>query len=107
MSGSGSAGCGREFGAYAAIATTPEIDGWYKTIDKPTWNPPDYVFGPVWTALYILEISGWLNWRSSQALKRWVRTRPKLSSGWGNAPTEGSCWGADNQDSVANVARRT
>ena len=36
-------------GGLGAIATTPEIEGWYKTIAKPSWKPPDYVFGPVWT----------------------------------------------------------
>ena len=41
-------------GGLGAIATTPEIDGWYRTLTKPTWNPPDSVFGPVWTTLYVL-----------------------------------------------------
>ena len=51
-------------GGLGAIATTPEIDGWYKTITKPTWNPPDYVFGPVWTTLFItMAIAGWLVWK--------------------------------------------
>ena len=51
-------------GGLGAIATTPEIEGWYRTISKPTWNPPDSVFGPVWTALYILmAIAAWLVWR--------------------------------------------
>jgi tryptophan-rich sensory protein len=41
-------------GGLGAIATTPEIDGGYRTLAKPTWNPPDSVFGPVWTTLFIL-----------------------------------------------------
>lgn len=32
-------------GGLGAIATTPEIEGWYETIEKPSWNPPDYFFG--------------------------------------------------------------
>ncbi len=51
-------------GGLGAIATTPEIDGWYKTITKPSWNPPDYVFGPVWTTLFVMmAIAAWLVWR--------------------------------------------
>jgi translocator protein len=40
-----------------AIATTPEIDGWYKTLAKPTWNPPDSVFAPVWIAVFMLRVT--------------------------------------------------
>ena len=51
-------------GGLGAIATTPEIEGWYKTIAKPSWNPPGYVFGPVWTTLYIMmAIAAWLVWK--------------------------------------------
>ncbi len=51
-------------GGLGAIATTPEIDGWYKTVAKPTWNPPNYVFGPVWTTLFaMMAIGAWLVWR--------------------------------------------
>ena len=51
-------------GGLGAIATTPEIEGWYKTIEKPSWNPPDYVFGPVWTTLFVMmAIAAWLVWK--------------------------------------------
>lgn len=51
-------------GGLGAVATTPEIEGWYKTIEKPAWNPPDWIFGPVWTTLYILmAIAAWFVWR--------------------------------------------
>ena len=50
-------------GGLGAIATTPEIDGWYKTVTKPSWNPPDYVFGPVWSTLFfMMGIAAWLVW---------------------------------------------
>lgn len=51
-------------GGLGAVATTPEIDGWYRTVAKPEWNPPDWVFGPVWTTLFVLMgISAWLVWK--------------------------------------------
>lgn len=51
-------------GGLGAVATTPQIDGWYRTIVKPEWNPPNWVFGPVWTTLFILMgISAWLIWK--------------------------------------------
>jgi len=34
--------------------TMPSIDGWYAGINKPTFNPPNWIFGPVWTVLFIL-----------------------------------------------------
>lgn len=51
-------------GGLGAMATTPEIEGWYKMIEKPSWNPPDYIFGPVWTTLYIMMgVAAWLVWK--------------------------------------------
>ena len=51
-------------GGLGAIATTPEIEGWYTTIEKPSWNPPDYVFGPVWTTLFVMmAIAAWMVWK--------------------------------------------
>jgi len=51
-------------GGLGSIATTPEIEGWYKTIAKPSWNPPGWIFGPVWTTLYIMmAIAVWLVWK--------------------------------------------
>lgn len=51
-------------GGLGAWATTPEIDGWYRTIAKPAWDPPDKIFGPVWTSLYLMmAIAGWLVWK--------------------------------------------
>jgi translocator protein len=51
-------------GSLGAIATTPEIDGWYRALAKPDWNPPDSVFGPVWTTLFVLMgIAAWLVWK--------------------------------------------
>lgn len=36
---------------------------WYARLEKPPFNPPDWIFGPVWTILYILiAIAGWRTW---------------------------------------------
>ncbi len=37
---------------------------WYAGLNKPAWNPPGWIFGPVWTALYtLMAVSAWLVWR--------------------------------------------
>ena len=44
--------------------TASSVDTWYQTLEKPPFNPPDWVFAPVWTAIYILMgIAAWLVWR--------------------------------------------
>ncbi len=51
-------------GIIGSVFTTPSIDGWYAGIVKPAINPPAWVFGPVWTTLYLLMgISLWLVWK--------------------------------------------
>lgn len=50
-------------GALGSLATTPQIPTWYASLTKPEWNPPNWVFGPVWTTLYVLMgIAAWLVW---------------------------------------------
>ena len=54
------------FGAagLGSLLTTPSIGGWYTALLKPSWTPPNWVFGPVWTALYLaMAIAAWLVWR--------------------------------------------
>jgi benzodiazapine receptor len=41
-------------GAVSGVATASSIDTWYVNIEKPSFNPPNYLFGPVWTTLYVL-----------------------------------------------------
>jgi benzodiazapine receptor len=41
-------------GALGSVPTARSIPTWYRTLEKPSWNPPNGVFGPVWTSLYAL-----------------------------------------------------
>jgi tryptophan-rich sensory protein len=51
------------FGA-AYIGSRFPVDEWYAALSKPPWNPPNWLFGPVWSVLYLLmAISVWLVWR--------------------------------------------
>lgn len=51
-------------GAAASIFTAPNIAGWYAGLLKPSFTPPDWVFAPVWTTLYILmAVAAWRVWR--------------------------------------------
>lgn len=49
---------------------------WYATLTKPAWNPPGWIFGPVWTALYaMMAVAAWRVWRRGD----WAeRRRPLL-----------------------------
>ena len=40
-------------------------DAWYQALDKPAWNPPNWIFAPVWMLLYAaMAIAAWFAWRS-------------------------------------------
>lgn len=50
--------------AIGGAATAMSVDTWYPTLAKPAINPPDWVFGPVWTVLYItMAVAAALVWR--------------------------------------------
>ena len=54
-------------GFLSGYITTGAIEGWYATINKPGFNPPNWIFGPVWTLLYLLMgVSLYLVWVSKK-----------------------------------------
>ena len=58
-------------GALGALVTISSVGSWYQTINKPSFTPPSWVFGPAWTTLYFLMgIALFLIWKSNHPLKK-------------------------------------
>jgi translocator protein len=52
--------------AWIGAQISPGIgpSGWYESLSKPAWNPPAWLFGPVWTILYtMMGIAAWIIWK--------------------------------------------
>ena len=63
--------------ALGSIATATNVDGWYADAEKASWNPPNFLFGPVWTLLYTaMSVAAWLVWLR----RRELDVRPALAT---------------------------
>lgn len=52
-------------GIIGNLTTAESVAGWYQKLQKPSFTPPDWLFGPVWTLLYVLMgIAAYLVWRA-------------------------------------------
>lgn len=52
-------------GAVGGLATSTAVTEWYPTLNRPSWRPPNWLFGPVWTALYgMMAVAMWNIWRT-------------------------------------------
>ncbi len=62
--------------AVAAVgATMTDIGPWYQGLAKPSWQPPDWLFGPAWTLIFSLAaLAGIAGWRAApdQASREWM-----------------------------------
>jgi benzodiazapine receptor len=57
--------------ALGGAVTASSVGSWYQTLAKPSFNPPDWLFAPVWTLLYVMmAVAGWLVWRRGGPARR-------------------------------------
>ncbi len=57
-------------GMFGSFFTSASVDTWYETLNKPSFNPPNWLFAPVWTVLYVvMGISLFLIWSSENAAR--------------------------------------
>ena len=62
-------------GALAGMFTSQAVPTWYASLNRPSFSPPNWVFGPVWTSLYILlGISFFLIWKENPSKYRNLST---------------------------------
>lgn len=74
-------------GVGALIGTQSVPGAWYQGLTKPPFNPPNWIFGPVWFALYVMiAVAGWRIWMiapSSGAMKMWFA---QMALNWAWSP---------------------
>ena len=71
-----------------SAATVGQLDVWYAGLNKPSWNPPNWIFGPVWTTLFtMMAVAAWLVWRkrgfgNARLSLSWFGIQLLLNVGW-------------------------
>jgi tryptophan-rich sensory protein len=61
-------------GYFSGLVTREGVETWYPTLQKPTFNPPNAIFGPVWTVLYVMMgIAAGLVWDKIEVQKEIVK----------------------------------
>lgn len=56
---------------FASYWTNQSVLTWYPLLNKPSWTPPSWVFGPVWTILYVMiAIAGWIIYKAEHSPQR-------------------------------------
>ncbi|NAS31365.1 tryptophan-rich sensory protein [Flavobacteriaceae bacterium R38] len=61
-------------GFLSGFATQSSVNDWYVTLNKPSFNPPNWVFAPVWTLLYVLMgVAAGIVWHKG-FYHKWVKT---------------------------------
>jgi len=75
-------------GAAGAVVTVPAVRSWLPSLDRPRFQPPDAVFGPVWTLLYALMGISWARVRGApqggerRSAERWLAIQLVLNGLW-------------------------
>lgn len=73
-------------GGLGSLVTFSEIPAWYATLAKPTWQPPNWLFGPVWTVLYtLIGLAGariWSKTKQEDSLRRIFAAQLFLNALW-------------------------
>ena len=71
-----------------SAVTIPNLEVWYAGLNQPSWNPPNWIFGPVWTTLFaMMAVAAWLVWRRAGFGKgrlslTWFGIQLGLNLGW-------------------------
>lgn len=70
-------------GGGSLIGITVQPGAWYDALDKPPFNPPNWIFGPVWTVLYVMiAVAGWRSWERSGTQTRLWWLQLALNFAW-------------------------